>query len=165
MDDGITIGVANTNEAAALYTLVERVADEMVCKDFNPGGPEEFYAAVRMLVYDRPEGHLLLSAKRGTVPVGMIDIRDNYHICLFFVDTHEQNKGIGRALFEETKRRIGGTAPPPFEVNASLYAVPIYERLGFVKTGGVQLKNGIRFVAMVLCGEQGGHRGPPPQQI
>lgn len=150
MDTTTTIDTAQISDAAQLYALVERVADEMVCKDFNPGGPEEFYAAVKMLVYDRPEGHLLLAAKQNGVPVGLVDIRDNYHICLFFVDRPQQNKGIGRALFEEMKRRTVSAGSSTFEVYASLYAVPIYEKFGFVKTSGIQLKNGIRFVEMVL---------------
>ena len=144
----LTIDTARPEDASALFDMVERVADEFVCRDFNPGGPEEFYGAVRMLLFDRPEGHLLLTAKRGDMPIGLVDIRDNYHICLFFVDRHEQHKGVGRALFEEMCRRLGPHLDSGLEVYASLYAVPIYEKLGFRKTSGVQLKNGIRFVEM-----------------
>ena len=147
--DALSIDTAMLADAPALFEMVERVADELVCRDFNPGGPEEFYGAVRMLLYDRPEGHLLLAAKRGDVPIGLVDIRDNYHICLFFVDHHEQNKGVGRALFDEMCRRIGPDLDGGLEVYASLYAVPIYEKLGFRQTSGVQLKNGIRFVEML----------------
>ena len=147
--DALFIDTALPEDAPALFDMVERVADELVCRDFNPGGPEEFYGAVRMLLFDRPEGHLLLAAKRGSVPIGLVDIRDNYHICLFFVDRREQHKGVGRALFDEMCRRLGPALEGGLEVYASLYAVPIYEKLGFRKTSGVQLKNGIRFVEMI----------------
>jgi GNAT superfamily N-acetyltransferase len=134
MKDDPTIDIAKSEDAAALYSLVKRTADKMVCKDFTPGGAEEFFKAVRMLVHDRPEGHILLTARRNGVLVGMIDVRDNYHICLFFVDMNEQHKGIGRQLFDEIRRRCRASDTPPiFEVNSSLFAVPIYEKLGFKK--------------------------------
>ena len=36
------------------------------------------------------------------------------------------------------------------DVNSSLYAEPVYEKLGFRQTGAEQVKNGIRFIPMVL---------------
>jgi GNAT superfamily N-acetyltransferase len=153
MSDDLTIDIARSEDADELYSLVERVADEMVSADFTPGGSEEFYKAVRMIVFDRPEGHTLLTAKRNGALAGMIDVRDHYHICLFFVDVNEQHKGVGRQLFEEVKRRRPRDMPFFYEVNSSLFAVPIYEALGFRKLTGVRQRNGIRFVEMAQ-GEQ-----------
>ncbi len=149
-DSSIGIAPLVASDRDAVFELIRRTADEMVCRDFNPGGPEEFYAAVRHIVYEEPVDHLLLVAERNGIPVGMLDIRDGFHICLFFVDKSEQRQGTGRALFDEMLSRIHVPPDKILEVNSSLYAVPVYERLGFQAVTGVQLKNGIRFVKMIF---------------
>ncbi len=153
MSDELTIDIAEPEDADQLFALVERVAEVMVSSDFTTGGAEEFFKAVRMIVYDRPEGHTLLVAKRAGTVVGMIDVRDHYHICLFFVDLPHQHRGVGRLLFDEVRLRTPKGGTTYYEVNSSLYAVPIYEKLGFRKISGVRLRNGIRFVELIW-GEQ-----------
>jgi GNAT superfamily N-acetyltransferase len=92
-------------------------------------------------------------ARGGDRPVGLIDVRSGFHICLFFVDLDAQGQGIGRALFDAAVERCGLGERAFFEVNSSLFAVPIYEKLGFRKKSGVRLLNGIRFVEMVYDAE------------
>lgn len=77
---------------------------------------------------------------------GMLAIRDSTHISLFFVSDKEQHKGIGKALFHEFLKE----APiVDITVNASPYAVHIYENLGFHKLQEEQLQDGIRFTPMI----------------
>ena len=83
--------------------------------------------------------------------VGMIDMKENHHICLFFVDSFYQRQGIGKALLDHALAYCLRSNPDVTTINvhASLFAVPIYKKLGFRQTQPEQIKNGIRFVKMV----------------
>ncbi|MFQ9867378.1 MAG: GNAT family N-acetyltransferase [Bilophila wadsworthia] len=88
------------------------------------------------------------AAFSGLEPIGVIAARES-HICLFFVAGPHQRHGIGRRLFETFRSRRLSLAPQaPLTVNAAPSAVRAYQRLGFVRTGGEQVADGIRFVPM-----------------
>jgi GNAT superfamily N-acetyltransferase len=69
--------------------------------------------------------------------VGMIEVRDGRHICLFFVDGAFQGRGIGRRLFEAALAQRESTSGY-MEVHASPFSVPVYTALGFRKTAGIK---------------------------
>lgn len=80
--------------------------------------------------------------------VGIIATRDEgAHIALFFVDGDYQGQGIGRKLWNAM---LNDNANNKITVHSSQYAVPIYAKLGFVKTGDIQIENGITFIPMVF---------------
>jgi GNAT superfamily N-acetyltransferase len=68
------------------------------------------------------------------VIVGIIEVRDYRHISLLFVDDDYQRRGIASTLLARAVERCRRHAPGLTEitVRASPYAMPIYERLGFV---------------------------------
>lgn len=138
------------DEAFAIEQMIDQVSRRMVCQDFDEGGNTEFFGAVSSMLHQRPEGHLALVARVDKRPVGYIHIRDGNHICLFFVNLSYQGQGIGRLLFEEAVRQCYPHGSAYFEVNSSLFAVPIYEALGFQRQSGVRLVNGIRFVELTF---------------
>ena len=81
---------------------------------------------------------------------GMIEIRGGDHIALFFVE--RRGEGISRGLLdlalEECRRRKRDLTQ--VTVNSSLFAEPIYRRMGFESSGGPHMVNGILFVPMTL---------------
>jgi predicted GNAT family N-acyltransferase len=79
----------------------------------------------------------------------MIEVRANNHICLFFVDKKYHNKGIGKLLFNEILKKLKEKTNF-IEVNASSFSEKIYLRLGFIKTGELTEKNGIKFIPMKM---------------
>lgn len=81
--------------------------------------------------------------------IGMIEVRDNNHICLFFVDKKYHNKGIGRELFNEMLLKIKGKTEY-LEVNASPFSEEIYSKLGFKSIGNITEINGILFIPMKM---------------
>lgn len=83
--------------------------------------------------------------------IGMIDIKENCHICLFFVDSSHQRKGVGRNLLNRVLAhcRVQNSELSEIDVHSSLFAVSIYEKLGFQQLKPEQVKNGIRFVEMI----------------
>jgi GNAT superfamily N-acetyltransferase len=78
--------------------------------------------------------------------VGVIAMRDGGHLYHLFVDAKRHRQGIARALWEHARAESGNTS---FTVNSSLFAVPAYQRLGFIAKSGVQSANGFSFVPMV----------------
>lgn len=92
----------------------------------------------------------LYAAYDGDELRGVIATRNGgNHISLFFVDEHYQGQGIGRQLFETAWMHCSHS---DMMVNASPFAVKIYERLGFRATDDEQTVNGIRFTPMRRCG-------------
>ena len=69
------------------------------------------------------------------------------HINLFFVDKSLQAKGIGKKLMAIG---IENNENSFITVNSSRYAVPIYEKLGFVKMEEEKEQDGLKFTPMKL---------------
>ena len=69
------------------------------------------------------------------------------HINLFFVDKSSQAKGIGKKLMAIV---IENNENSFITVNSSRYAVPIYEKLGFVKMEEEKEQDGLKFTPMKL---------------
>ncbi len=82
--------------------------------------------------------------------VGAVAIMDFCHVSLLFVDKEYQCKGIAKALFTKALELCIQKNPELCEmtVNSSIYAVPIYKKLGFNITGEPATNNGITFVPM-----------------
>ena len=73
--------------------------------------------------------------------------RQEKHINLFFVDKVSQGKGIGRELMTIV---VNNNENSHITVNSSRYAVPIYEKLGFVKMEEEKEQDGLKFTPMKL---------------
>ena len=69
------------------------------------------------------------------------------HICLFFVDKVSQGKGIGKELMRVV---VNNNENSYITVNSSRYAVPIYEKLGFIKMEEEKEQDGLKFTPMKL---------------
>ena len=69
------------------------------------------------------------------------------HICLFFVDKSSQGKGIGKELMRVV---VNNNENSYITVNSSRYAVPIYEKLGFIKMEEEKEQDGLKFTPMKL---------------
>ena len=137
-------------EEKQVFDLVMAGFHEYVLPDMTEEGKIEFIRAAREFIYERPAAHFILVAESKNDIIGMIDIKGNNHICLFFIASEFHRKAIGRYLLRQAKAACIANDPNIIEldVNSSLFAVPIYERLGFSQTMSEQFVNGIRFVPM-----------------
>ena len=73
--------------------------------------------------------------------------RRKRHISLFFVDKVSQGKGIGKKLMSIV---IDDNENSFITVNSSRYAIPIYEKIGFIKTEEEKEQDGLKFTPMKL---------------
>jgi GNAT superfamily N-acetyltransferase len=134
--------------------LVVRIFDDLVAPVYSQEGVNEFleYARPDAFLRRLQRNHFVLLATVQDRIVGMIEIRDNSHVSLFFVDRSFQHKGIGRELLRRALEVCQGHESELREVtvNASPNSVQIYARLGFRPTRSEQVVNGIRFTPMTL---------------
>jgi GNAT superfamily N-acetyltransferase len=151
MSTPIRYDLISTPDDREVYALVERGFDEFVRDDCTKEGAGVFFEAVRYILFDKPDNYFVIVAKQDDIVLGMIAVADRHHISLFFVDRAHQGRRIGRGLFEAALARCRAANPSleVVDVHSSLFAVPIYERLGFERQGGAELKNGVRFVKLV----------------
>jgi predicted GNAT family N-acyltransferase len=141
-------------EEPAVCDLVARVFEAFVEPGFSSEGVQEFlgYAEPDALARRVQDNHFVLVAVTGDEIVGMIEVRSHDHVSLLFVDARVHRRGIGRELLQRALAICRHNRPDlqQVDVNSSLFAVPVYKRLGFRQVGPEQVKNGIRFVPMVL---------------
>ena len=141
-------------EESVVCDIVARVFEEFVEPGFSPEGVQEFlgYAKPKALAQRAQDNHFVLVAATGDEIVGMIEVRPYVHVSLFLVDARVHRRGIGRELLQRALDTCRHNRPDllQVDVNSSPYAVPVYERLGLRPAGPEQVKNGIRFIPMVL---------------
>lgn len=137
-------------EEEQVCEMVLDIFDKDVAPCFSGDGIAEFrkYANPEALAERAEDGHVILVAEMDYEPVGMIEIRQEEHICFFFVGKQHQGKGIGTGLLKEAI--ILSNGPKFMTVNASPNSVRIYEQLGFEATDEEQETNGIRYTPMRL---------------
>ena len=83
---------------------------------------------------------------------GVITVSEHGNISCAFVETEYQRQGIGRMLFLHAKDFIEKEHMPPYviKLNASPYAIPFYEALGFRKTDDQTDYHGMIYTPMAL---------------
>lgn len=137
-------------EAEAVCALVRRVFHACIADEFTEEGAQEFFRyADPVAMRERlTAGAFVSVAERSGEPVGMLEMLPNGHIGLMFVS--EPGRGIAAELLERSIDKARAATPElsQLSVNSSLYAVPVYERLGFATTGPATTLNGITFVPM-----------------
>ena len=76
---------------------------------------------------------------------GVIGMRDQTHLYHLFVDASFHGRGIARKLWDYVRDRSDTSI---ITVNSSPFAVPVYQKLGFVQVGEIEYQDGIEFIPM-----------------
>lgn len=137
MNDSISYRLIRPGEKDETFAVIERGFNAYVREDFTSEGIEEFYRAVRIMAFERPSNHFIVVAESNCQIAGMIDVKENCHISIFFVDPSCMGKGVGRGLLSHAIMLCQQNNPDiiEIEVHSSPWAVPVYGRLGFEPTG------------------------------
>jgi predicted GNAT family N-acyltransferase len=134
--------------------LVMDCFNEFVAPGYSEEGVLEFskYVNPKLTGERLAKNHFIILAQDNAEMTGVIEVRDHNHISLFFVKKECQNRGIGRKLLELAIYKCKTARPDVtvIEVNSSPYAVPVYEKFGFVKVSSEQITNGIRYTPMIF---------------
>ena len=120
------------------------------CKFEASNYAEQAKMIFKSAIYDQNYLAMLdaYGAYKDNVPIGIIATRsEGKHIALFFVDGKYHKQGIGKQLWNVM---LSENPYHELSVHSSLYAIPVYERLGFVKTGEIQTEDGITYLPMMF---------------
>lgn len=149
--DGMLCRLIRRGEEEEIFSMIERGFNAFVQDDFSQEGVVEFHRAIRDMVFNHPPGHFILVAESPGGIVGMIDVKEDRHISIFFVEPSQMNQGIGHTLLDHavTLCRKRKANLSEIEVHSSPWAVPVYGKLGFEAAGPEQQNCGIRYTRMV----------------
>ena len=151
LDLDIQYRFMHPGEEARVCSLIENVFNEFVAPDYDLEGVNEFFKFANPLAMAERAGteQVIVIAERKSDLVGIIEMRKCEHIALLFVSY--RGRGIAKELIKKAVEECCKRQPDikTITVNSSLFAEPVYCRMGFKATGLVQKKNGITFVPMV----------------
>ncbi|MEI6766667.1 MAG: GNAT family N-acetyltransferase [Bacteroidota bacterium] len=150
----ITIGEFKQGTEHEVSQLISSVFDEFVAPDYTEGGVNFFKEFIRPEKFMERimKGDFILVAADEDKIVGMIEVRDNDHISLLFVDKNYQRRLIAKNLFQEALKHCRSIDPElsMFYVHASPYSIPAYHKIGFAAIGGMKEANGIFYLPMAM---------------
>jgi GNAT superfamily N-acetyltransferase len=141
-------------EACEVSDLVQSQFRKYIAHTYKPQGVEEFlmFTTPDRILERKRAGQIILMAECGGSIVGVITIRNGSHISLMFVHDTFHRQGIGSELIRRATKKMKMADPGVCltTVNASPYAVPFYEQLGFKATGPQRFKKGMLITPMML---------------
>ncbi len=149
------IRILEKNDLPLASRLVWNVFCEFVGSGYSDEGIETFKKFIQPeeleKSIDSGRFFILGSFEEGVL-AGVLAMRDNNHVSLFFVDKAFQCKGIGRKLFDEAVRIClqKDSGLNEISVNSSPFAFNIYVKLGFHKEGEETIQNGIAYILMKM---------------
>ncbi len=157
MKSSIGIRDATVSDALRISALLSALAEEFIVADFAAEGRLHLLAHFGVTEMEerlKAAEYRFQLAEDGAELVGVVGVRAATHLQYLFVAKSHQRAGLARRLWELARRNAirDGNAVGRFTVNASGYAVPAYERLGFRRVGPVREANGVRFQPMELAG-------------
>ncbi|MCX6653928.1 MAG: GNAT family N-acetyltransferase [Candidatus Bathyarchaeota archaeon] len=154
MEKEIIFREIHQGEEAKVYRMIVDCFNEFIAPEYSDDGVTEFekYVEPNRIQKRLTECNFIIVALKHERIIGVIEVRSNNHIALLFVKKEHQHRGIAKKLLElavsKCKQRKSDVSV--IEVNSSPFAVPFYEKLGFMKVKSEQLVNGIRFTPMTL---------------
>ncbi len=143
----------NFNDISGINLLIKEVFDKFMAADYTAEGIKNFYEFISpaSLRERLSAGNLFFIAEKDDVPAGVIELRDNSHIALFYVKESFHGTGIGRKLFEHALQSpLFKSRDRVITVNSSAYAEPVYVKFGFVRHVPATMKDGMAFIFMQL---------------
>lgn len=156
------------HDDTAIGAVARAAFDAFIADGLEEEGQEEFLAYIhptsirsRRDARSRPHFQVIaVDAADGAV-LGIAEIRSLEHLSMLFVHPEHHRRGIAIALLRRVLQQVEIHNPrqPQITVYSSLYAVPIYERLGFDQTGPATTTRGIAHVPMELH-RDASKRGP-----
>jgi RluA family pseudouridine synthase len=147
-------------EAGAVAALARRVFDTCVASGVSTAGRRSFLAYARPVrILERIDrGHRVLVAEMEGRLVGMIEVRDQAHIAMLFVERDAQRRGVARTLIAaafpgdrpepSAATRAGVGTGAAITVNATPGSIAAYSHLGFRPTGPERDSDGLRVLPM-----------------
>lgn len=164
----VSIRLATVQDSAQISALISGVARYFTLHPQGLGA-EAFLVsmsadAIASYIHDPGFHYLVAWAEDGSM-AGAAALRSDNHLFHLFVAPAWQRQGVASQLWQAVWEyaRTQGREQKAFTVNATPYAVPFYERMGFEVSGPRVETRGIAFIPMtrpaagesVACGDAG----------
>ena len=135
--------------------LIRKVFDECDKEDYEDMGIMSFYHFIRReQIEERVQSGemVFFGAYEESEPVGVIAMREGFHVSLLFVEKNRQRQGIGKKLIRRGVAYCLEKNPQlkAITVSASPKGKRAYEAMGFRALTPEQEKQGMRFTPMRL---------------
>tara|TARA_B100000029_G_scaffold96807_1_gene86994 strand:- start:312 stop:770 length:459 start_codon:yes stop_codon:yes gene_type:complete len=141
-------------EASAVSKLILNSFSEFISSEYTAEGIVEFKKFVAPEALNRriAGNHFIQVAEFDRKLIGMIEVRDNNHVALLFVDKAYQRHGVAKGLLQSAlaDARAANSELSRVTVNSSRYGVTAYQKFGFRQTGPERTVNGIAFIPMAM---------------
>lgn len=146
------IRVAQKTDAPQISQLLIDSANQFFANDFSVTGLAKFKADfTEQRISERLESHefsYYVTEQVGEI-IAVCAIRNDKHLYNLFTRADYQRQGIAKLLWHHVTEELKRENVSIVTVNASNYAVPAYEKLGFVRVGEMQVFEDISFNPMV----------------
>jgi len=143
----MSVRKARVSDAHSISTLVASLAHFNVAEQ-GTALPEWFSNTLTIQEFERrltSDKFIQLVYVENQQILAYIAMRGSQHLYHLFVDEAHQGRGLSRLLWEKLKQQCPSET---YTVNSSIYAIPIYKKLGFIENGPAGSKEGIDFQAM-----------------
>lgn len=151
----ISFRPAQVSDASAISRLIHSLASYIEDGVVNPEVESYFDTITPEAISERiaAPGFLYIVAEDHDGVCGVAGLRDSRHVYHLFVRQEMHRQGLARKLWERLRNSSNSSF---FTVNSSLFAVPVYMRLGFVPTGEKQSRNGVTVQPMIYTAASDG---------
>ena len=135
------IKLANNQDLPEINKLIKTIFLEEYLTKITSQGSDNFlkFISYESLLKRKNGGSKIWLYKINIELVGVLEINRENHIFLYFVKKKYRGEKIGKALFNYVKKQISGD----ITANSTDYALPIYQKLGFIQTGIPKNRGGI----------------------
>lgn len=144
---------ATLDDADAISNLILESQREFCFHEYTAEGQELMsrLCGTKALRHYLERGDVYFVAESEGKIIGVAGIRENAHLAHNFVDSEWHRRGVSKRLWklasEECMRRGN---PGSFDLRASTYAIPVYEKWGFVQAAPADQEYGITSTPMKL---------------
>jgi GNAT superfamily N-acetyltransferase len=149
----LQIRLATLNDATAISQLVYSLSSKYIVSDLSETGARKLLSSMEpsaIASYLSSEYRYHIAEHEGGI-VGVVATRDNKHLYHLFVAESHQRRGLARALWRVAWEACVATGNPgEFTANSSRYALPFYEKLGFIQAGPEENREGVVYTPMKL---------------
>lgn len=149
----ITYRTARKTDAQGISTLILDSQREYCFHEYTEDGQKTMLRSCGTQAIESyiERGDVYYVALNENIIIGVAGIRNNDHLNCNFVNASYHRRGISKELWrlatEECCRRGNQGS---YTLRASTYAIPVYEKWGFVKTGPTNQEQGITSTPMAL---------------
>lgn len=142
------------SELVAVCNLVARTFNEFIAPEFSEQGIDEFfkYSNPRDFEKRSESGYSSMLAEYDDRIAGMIELKGRSHISMLYVEKTFHKKGVAKELIRAALSNLSleNHYDTDITVNSSRYAVPFYEKLGFIQFEEEKTIYGVIHVPMMV---------------